>query len=264
MLTNSTKRQIYGLFEDCVMRTIERLQQQDTHRPFHTSLLTDEVVFWSRFERSFSTSFGQSVIEKISRLVCLGAGASVAHTQHDEAVTLTTVQWEAIEAIVRSSRDNTGYIPNWAEDLEKARAGRVFGSPDTRRVRTDLYWVREGVPNYMSIKTVKPNLDQTAEAKRDLLRLAAQDGERNVYFGLYYNPFGTKREDYAFSPPMRIFNFATDEPILLGQDYWNTLGGTGTYEEVLEISRMVGIETKKKIQAYGLVDIQWINDTDVR
>ena len=116
------------------------------------------------------------------------------------------------------------------------------------RVISDLWWEKDGINNYMSIKTVKPNIDQTAEAKRDLLKLKLADPKANVYYGLYYNPYGEHKKDYAWTPPMKIFNFNTDTCILIGKEYWDTLGGNGFYEEVLAIASKVGIETRKKIE----------------
>jgi hypothetical protein len=101
-----------------------------------------------------------------------------------------------------------------------------------------------GVKNYMSIKTVKPNIDQTAVAKQDLLRLIFADPACKVYFGMYYNPYGELKTSYAHNPPMGIFNFHTDEVVLIGKEYWDTLGGDGCYEIVLQIAREVGAETR--------------------
>ena len=53
-------------FRNCVNGTIERVtHNEQTYRPFHTALLSEDVIFWSAFERSFSTSFGQRVIEEL-------------------------------------------------------------------------------------------------------------------------------------------------------------------------------------------------------
>lgn len=252
IMKEAAKAKVRDLFLDCVVRTLDRLTSEDTNKPFHSALLTDEVVFWSRFERSFSTSFGQAVIEKISQIVCDGGGATTSQCQKDSMVTLTTVQWEEIEKISRDARTaRSGYRPNWEDDLQRVIDAGNYGTPDARRVRSDLFWVKDGVENFMSIKTVKPNLDQTAEAKRDLLKLAAEDPNRNVYFGLYYNPYGETRDAYNFSPPKRLFNFENDRSILIGRDYWDTLGGTGTYEQVLEIAADVGAETRERISKYG-------------
>ena len=69
-------------FRNCVNRTIQRIAHNErTYRPFHSALLSEEVIFWSAFERSFSTSFGQRVIEELARLAALSNGADQAARQ---------------------------------------------------------------------------------------------------------------------------------------------------------------------------------------
>ena len=104
--------------------------------------------------------------------------------------------------------------------------------------------MKNGKNNYLSIKTVKPNIDQTAEAKRDLLKLKLNDPDCEVYFGLYYNPYGCDKSNYNWSPPKGIFDFGADDVVLIGKDYWETLGGAGFYEDILEIAAEVGETTK--------------------
>ena len=75
------------------------------------------------------------------------------------------------------------------------------------------------------------------------------DPKAGVYFGLYYNPYGEHRADYAWTPPKGVFDLAQDEVVLIGRDYLDTLGGVGTYDVVLEIARQVGRETRPLIEA---------------
>ncbi|WP_198165825.1 TdeIII family type II restriction endonuclease [Agromyces laixinhei] len=252
MIDIQVQDQIRVEFEGCITRTLERLEQEDTLRPFHAALLTPEAVAWSRLERSFSTSFGQSVVEKISRLVCLGAGADDARNQHETQVTLTTTQWDEATRIVREARTaGSGYVPRWDRDLDRMVSAGAFGVPDTRRVISDLWWKRDGIEHFLSIKTVKPNIDQTAQAKLDLLHLAAEDSKREVYFGLYYNPFGEEQSEYAWSPAARLFDLANDHPVLIGREYWDVLGGPGTYITLLETAAEAGHTTRSRVLEYG-------------
>ena len=234
-------------FESCIANTITRLDNSDTHRPFHSALLSEQVLFWSRFERSFSTSFGQRTIEKISKLVALAGGASEASNQRETYVSLSRGQFSAIEAHVVSLKNRgLGRAPNWDLDLAAAFFG-IAETTEDQRVISDLWWVKDGINHYMSIKTVKPNIDQTAEAKRDLLKLKINDPEAQVYFGLYYNPYGENKADYAWAPPKGVFDFRNDSVVLIGRDYWDTLGGSGTYDEVLQIAQEVGVRTRHRI-----------------
>lgn len=238
-------------FEACVVNTIRRLDNEETNRPFHAALLSEEALFWSRFERSFSTSFGQRVIETISRVAALAGGAEESRCQKESVFSLDEGLLSAIEGHISSLRSkSTGMASQSFVDVVKTIANApLTGKTTNVRVISDLWWKKNGQNYYMSIKTVKPNIDQAAEAKRDLLKLAMMDRECKPHFGLYYNPFGEDRQDYSWTPPGRIFDFRTDPVVLIGRDYWNTLGGQGCYEEILEIAREVGKKTLQHILA---------------
>lgn len=239
-------------FRECVLKTIRRLEAEDTHRPFHATLLPRKVLLWSRFERSFSTSLGQRVIERVSKVAAESYGATHAELQKETVFELSHARKVAIDRHIDDLRHNRG---SSIQDLESViKDLRSIPSTHTKmgevRVISDLWWRdKSGRNHYMSIKTVTPNLDQTAEAKRDLLRLKLAKSRACVHFGLYYNPFGKNRADYAWNPPKRIFNIATDNCVLIGKDYWDTLGGNGFYEELLKIVKRVGVSTRKRINA---------------
>lgn len=246
------KAQIVSEFIDCISRTISRLENEETNRPFHRALLSEKALFWSRFERSFSTSFGQRAIEKISAIAVRSAGATQVTNQKTTEVGLTQVQNNAINAHIESLRGNNAPPPRWELDFARVNIPRVDERIDQSRVISDLWWVKDGINHYMSIKTVKPNIDQTAEAKRDLLKLKVNDPNCRVFFGLYYNPYGESRADYSWSPPKKIFDLQNDEVILIGKDYWDTLGGNGFYEELLEIAEECGERTRAQIDQLGI------------
>lgn len=233
-------------FKECVENTIKRLQNQDTYRPFHQALLSEQALFWSRFERSFSTSFGQRAIEKISKAAVLSNGASAADNQKATILPIPLSYLNAIEDHITHIRNNNK-TKSWSEVLADISETPADGLVQQVRVISDLWWFKDGVNNYLSIKTVKPNIDQTAEAKRDLLKIKMVDPTANVYFGLYYNPFGEEREDYSWSPPQNIFNFNEDPCVLIGQEYWDVLGGIGFYAELLNIASEVGEQTRNTI-----------------
>lgn len=236
-------------YMSCVTGTLDRIiQNEDTNRPFHARLLSYEALIWSRFERSFSTSFGQRVIEEIAKLVALSNGAEEASRQKETFITIDTSIDAAITSHIEQLRNNQTQNRDWDNALASVLS--VTRSGDTKQIRiiSDLWWKKDGIDNYMSIKTVKPNIDQTSVAKQDCLHLKVFNPDCNAYFGLPYNPFGESRESYAFNPPMNIFNFASDSVVLIGKDMWDTLGGEGCYEEILQIAEEVGIVTKSLIQ----------------
>ena len=239
---------IAGEFRGCVENTIHRvINREDDHRPFHAALLSEEVLFWSAFERSFSTSFGQRVIEEVARLVALANGAESAERQKESYIRINTAQEGLIHRHLQDLRMGR-QTTNWEETLQALRSVPFTTQFVDLRIISDLWWKKDGIDNFISLKTVKPNIDQTTVAKEDCLHLSIGVPGCNAFFGLPYNPFGERREDYAFNPPMKIFDFHHDPVVLIGKEMWDTIGGEGCYEELLAIATEVGIETRAEIE----------------
>lgn len=235
-------------FKNCVDNTIKRIRGEATYRPFHTALLSEEAIFWSRFERSFSTSFGQRVIEELAKIVALSNGANVAERQKITFIDLDDAYISATSAHIQSLRSGHHTAHDWDSTIYSLRGTSLSGHTTRIRVISDMWWEKDGINNYISLKTVKPNIDQTAVAKEDCIHLTLADPKCNAYFGLPYNPYGEKKLSYAFNPPMGIFDFKNDSIVLIGREMWDTIGGAGCYDEILEIAKEVGAETQTSIR----------------
>jgi hypothetical protein len=192
-----------------------------------------------------------SVIERISKIIALSSGATNVDTQRRTQIELPPQVIEAIYRHTSELREGTR-TPNWEADLQAITDIPRGGNATHRRVISDLAFERDGHSYYFSIKTVKPDLDQTEEAKRNLLLLKTFNQDSSVYFGLYYNPYGEQRDQYAWQFPMKIFDMHHDECVLIGRDYWDIIGGQGTYDEILTIATRAGETTRPIIEGYGL------------
>lgn len=241
--------EIKNEFKKCVDGTIERIESgKQTYRPFHAALLSDDVLYWSAFERSFSTSFGQRTIEKLAEIVAHSDGAEEVKRQKQTYVTIDSGYEEAIHNHINKLRNNIpGYKHDWTSSLNEIMSAKQTGIKKEIRVISDIWWKKQGIDNFISLKTVKPNIDQTAVAKEDCLHLKLGIPNCNVYFGLPYNPYGEDRTSYKHNPPKQIFDMCSDPVVLIGKDMWDTIGGDGCYEELLEIAQEVGQETKEEI-----------------
>ena len=136
--------------------------------------------------------FGRVVIEEIARLV--------------------------IPAHIQGLRN--GQRSGWNTTVAALRALPLSGTATPVRIISDLWWQKDGINNYISLKTVKPNIDQTAIVKEDCLRLTLSDTYCNAYFGLLYNPYGENKNDYAHTQSMGIFDFHHDTVVLTGKEMW--------------------------------------------
>lgn len=247
-MKKATSQKVRDELLDCVVRTIKRIEEsEEGYRPFHGNLLSEEIIKLSAFERSFSTSLGQSVFEKISKLIAEDVdGTTEAGNQKKTMAKLSQGCVNSIEEHITSLRANTlGRAPSWIRDISTLKN---TGTKNDHRVISDLWFKRNGVEHFFSIKTVKPNLDQTSEAKRDMLKLYASNSSFKVYFALPYNPFGEERKLYNHNFPQRLFDMQTDECVLIGKDYWDFIGGANTYKDLMKITEDVGKETKNLLK----------------
>ncbi len=247
-MKNTTKEQITAILQDCVDRAIMRVKKDKTHRPFHEALLTKKLVAASTFERSFSTSLGQGPIEEISQILAKSVGAEAAR-QKKTLVNVNKGAVDEIERILSGLRGGES-SPDWEKETSRITAF-TKGDYVVRRIISDLWIKKENTEIFISIKTVKPNIDQTEIVKKDLLLLKAHNPKFKTYLGLYYNPGGPQKTDYNWSIPSKIFNMKHDKCVLIGSEYWNLIGGKGTYSSLLKIFEKIGKDTQTQLKKIG-------------
>ena len=67
-----------------------------------------------------------------------------------------------------------------------------------------------------------------------------------AYYALAYNPYG-KKKDYKWTFPMRWFNMHQDESVLIGDEFWELIGGKGAYKNFIKEINLLGKEYKERI-----------------
>ncbi|GBD37097.1 hypothetical protein HRbin36_02227 [bacterium HR36] len=61
-----------------------------------------------------------------------------------------------------------------------------------------------------------------------------------------FNPFGESRSDYRHSIAQNYLDLKTE--VLLGAEFWDHLGGTGTYHDLLFVYAEAGLEIRLRLQ----------------
>lgn len=245
-------------------RTIQEPFNEDeikNKNPFGYRLVPIEVWKGSKFERSFVTSLGQGIFEQIAKIIAEGSGA-FAENQYVKSIRLNSWQVEKIDNILAKQRKQKSTskskakgevikVKTISEELEFLRELETDRYQDAN-VLFDLYIKREdGKEEYYSLKTVKPNLDQTETAKKDMLRLMTAEENVEAYFALPYNPAG-EGEVYksAHAIPYKLFDMDNDNNVLIGKSLWDKIGADrNTYNELLDIFDKVGEEYIAKIRS---------------
>lgn len=227
-----------------------------TNNPFGYRLVPMEIWKGSKFERSFVTSMGQRAFEQLSKVIAEGTGA-ISQNGYARDITINTWRKEKVDELLSSQRISH-LIPSWDSEIEE-----ILSLQNNRfeniRVLFDLYIKRpDGQEEFYSMKTVKPNLDQTEIAKKTMLYMKSCNENSEVYFALPFNPAG-EGNSYrtAHSIPYKIFNMDEDDSVLIGSAFWNKVGANeNTYGQLLQIFERVGQNYSRVIRKdyLGLTD----------
>lgn len=261
---NKIEEHLRGVMKRIVeKRTVQEPFNEDeikNKNPFGYRLVPIEVWKGSKFERSFVTSLGQGIFEQIAKIIAEGSGA-MAENQYVKTIRLNSWQLEKIDNILEKQRKQKNTSKSKTKgsavkaktvnkELEFLRELETDRYQDVN-VLFDLYIKREdATEEYYSLKTVKPNLDQTETAKKDMLRLMTAEHNSEAFFALPYNPAG-EGEIYksAHAIPYKLFDMDNDNNVLIGKNLWDKIGAdNNTYNELLDIFDKVGEEYIAKIR----------------
>lgn len=226
---------------------------KDVHlstKPLYAALVPDEIFKGSHFERRFVTPFGK-VWEKLAVVAAThGLGYAEMGYRIDGSIPEGQLQRisEVLNTLEHSKKNKGKTAPNWESELSYIKQGKGESIPVS--VICDLY-VEDRSTNRryaFEIKAPLPNSDQTKVSKEKILKLHCMEPQvvDGAFFALPYNPYG-KREDYAWSFPFRWFDMKHDDVVLIGDEFWDTIGGSGTYTSFISAVNEIGIEYKERI-----------------
>lgn len=229
-------------FDPKELRPFREVSTKGDLKPFHESLLPDGLLRTAEFERSFSTRLG-TAFEECARHIAL-ENHEDAQREYRVAgrISLEAIgRIEQIRSEINSGGMKTGYV-----DFVEEIVGIAGNGESERRVhRADLYIARrDGTELFFEIKSPKPNKGQCLEATDRLLQIHGITHEKyprvRTYYATAYNPWGGDKSTYNHSFAKNYMDM--EDEVLIGKEFWDLIGGEGTYEEVLEIYQEVGHE----------------------
>jgi len=226
------------------------VEEHRAKKPLYAALVPDEVFKGSHFERRFVTPFG-TAWEALARTAAehgLGFGA----TGHEITGTVRAERlrriMEVLNRLEHTPRGAQRVRPDWDKELAYVLAGKGDKVPVT--VICDVYARNEkSKESYaFELKAPLPNSDQTKVSKEKLLKLYSMEPRQvtAAYYALPYNPYG-RRQDYAWSFPARWFNMKEDEAVLIGDEFWDKIGGRGTYKSFIAAVNEIGPKYRERI-----------------
>jgi len=218
-------------------------------RPLYAALVPDEIFKGSHFERRFVTPFGNvwealAVVAATEGMGLADKGTAIRGNVAEKRLRRIPEVLNALEHATGGNRKS----PDWDKELAYVLKGK--GQPIPVTVVCDVFAkdTKTGRKYAFELKAPLPNSDQTKVSKEKLLKLYCMDPPQidEAYYALPYNPYGRK-EDYKWSFPMRWFNMRSDRVVLIGDEFWNKIGGQGTYQTFIAAINEIGPRYRERI-----------------
>ena len=226
-------------------------EDHKAEKPLYAALVPDEIFKGSHFERRFVTPFG-GVWEK---LAIVAANKGLGHGEQGVSIKgqinserLRRIQ-EILNTLEHSGKGKEKVRPDWKKELRYILEGKSEKLIPTT-VICDVYAEdKKNNKKYVfELKAPLPNSDQTKVSKEKILKLYSMQPMQinEAYYALPYNPYG-KRSDYAWTFPARWFDMKNDDAVLIGDEFWEKIGGTGTYKAFISAVNEIGKDYKDRI-----------------
>lgn len=225
----------------------------DNHRafkPLYAALVPDEIFKGSHFERKFVTPFGKAWEKLALVAVQKGLGYGIREEKIFGKIKAERLRriTEVINSLEHPPSGEKRRKPDWDSELSYILEGEGEDIPIS--VICDIYAEDiVGRKKYsFEVKAPLPNSDQTKVSKEKILKLYSMEPKKidGAYFALPYNPFGQK-ENYSWTFANRWFNMKEDEVVLIGDEFWEKIGGSGTYQAFISAVNEIGEEYKYRI-----------------
>jgi hypothetical protein len=234
---------------DSASEYLSRFSANGELKPFQAALIPPELIRINQFERGLSTRLGNS-LEECARLISL--------EHHQEARRGYDIKAEvSLAGFAEAERQKERYEsavnkgqakPSLQEMITAVLNARRSDDLQIKTVRADIYVLAHNGTEYLfEIKSPKPNKGQCLEVTGRILRFhllrGANRPQLQAYYAMPYNPYGVSKTDYKWSQARNYLPFY--EAVVIGNDFWNIIGGATAYEELLEIYLEVGREKSK-------------------
>lgn len=244
VLQESQRNKIVTLLRTKLNEKLARYERETTVMPFLSLLVqNEEMVVSFSFILSLLTTLGQSIYEQVAEIIAAPMAAKVG-TRVKIGGTISPARKAVIDSILndlRRGNRTANKLQEIKEILSASKEGGVFQKEGNI---ADFFMQRNNMEYYFEIKTVKPNIDVVTTTKRKLLEwVARKDKFVKTIVAFPYNPY--EPEPYERFTEQGLLD--KKEEVMVGREFWDFLGGSGTYSDLLKVFDSVGKEFKHHI-----------------
>lgn len=251
-LTKSEIHTIEDVLKNCLRYKFLKYKPEPASMPFHTRLLGKDRLALFSFIHSLNTNFGTAVFEPVA--------ITLASKNYKVATSQTRVGSQISEEahkVIQDIMDNLSTAvtsPDKPKEIEAIRKVCRKGKMKNVKLTVVDVWIESisGELFLFDIKTAKPNAGGFKEFKRTLLEWVAAvlainpDAKVNSIIAIPYNPY----EPQPYNRWTMRGMLDLENELKVAAEFWDFLGGKGTYDELLECFERVGIELRPEIDKY--------------
>lgn len=251
-LTETQILQVETVLKESLRHKFQSYNPEPASMPFHTRLLGKDRMALFSFIHSLNTNFGTSIFEPVAK--ALAAANFQSATSQQVAGTLISSDAHNLIQNIMDGLATANTSPNKPEEINSIRA--VCQSGEMRTVNLTKIDVKvvghDGAIFLFDIKTAKPNAGGFKEFKRTLLEWVAATLATNPtanvqsLIAIPYNPY--EPQPYNRWTMRGMLDLPNE--LKVANEFWDFLGGEGTYLQLLTIFERVGIELRTEIDAY--------------
>jgi type II restriction enzyme len=247
-LTKEQIKKVENTIRESLRNKFLTYNPETNNMPFHYRLLGRDRMALFSFIHSLNTTFGTSIFEPVAETL---ASLKFALAQKQFVVGDTITEQAQLEIQHIMNELTMGKNPNKAEEIERIRKVATSGKINKlKTVKVDLcVKSNDGAVHLFDIKTAKPNISNFKDFKRTLLEWIAiylskhPDANVKSYIAIPYNPYEPKPyERWTLKGMLDL-----DNELKVAEEFWDFLGGKGSYVELLDCFERVGIELRPEI-----------------
>ncbi len=243
-LSINQKQQIEKLLSKKIEQKLKKYGRETTSMPFLARLIQDnEKIAAYSFIHSMATTLGMSIYEEVSVIIA-SENFDEAYRNYGVGGVISKEQKSIISKIVNELR-NSQREANIQKEIQDVLSVNAKNGIFQKSGNIADFYCKKGKEEYFfEIKTVKPNIDVFEKSKTKLLEWVARRREKiNVFLAFPYNPYYP--EPYSRFTEVGMMDYGKD--FLIGDEYWDFIGGKNTFEELLEVFDKVGKDFKSEL-----------------
>mgnify|MGYP001267663719 CR=1 FL=1 len=251
-LTEQQIVDVENVLKNALRRKFQNYKSEPAAMPFHSRLLGKDRMALFSFIHSLNTNFGTSIFEPVA----ISLAKSKFKRAESQAIAGDKISSKA-QMEIQNIMDNLTTAktsPNKQKEIEVIK--KVARQGEFRKIKPTkvdvLLESYSGELFLFDIKTAKPNSGGFKEFKRTLLEWTAiilaenPKARAQTLIAIPYNPYDP--EPYNRWTIRGMLDL--EKELKVANEFWDFLGGEGTYEDLLKCFERVGIELRNEIDEY--------------